>query len=1019
MSTRFNEKPTSSKALSIADEAPWSEPEEEAEHYSFVQRRAVHVSKRPCLYLWTSLILAIGISFFAIIVGKFEVSLEDGGWESRGTQIADRHTQFLVTFLNRDELYNDTDGSVWDDMVNNLQDSRWVSEDDDENIYDNARRLQVQPVERRSFTLPSDFTRRLQSTNSDRLEGCDLEWYEEELLSETRLWPVWKVKDSSDTSLLGFNALSDLCLAEEKTQKVLEDNNLCLGCEEGCLPPFSLVLYTRMTLEGGMDMDCNELAQAWTEYATADLQSELVQCVSDMEEEDKPESCPPYFTSALVDAHFASSGTLSYTSSIFATKHKTDDIVKMYDLNGKFGKGSASTIEGKYDTQDQSFGEEFANASIGTDMILAMASGIITMVAIYIHTRSGLLTAVGIAQIVLSFPLAFFVYKFLGQLDFFPFLNFIGVFVVFALGADDVFVAVDKWKNARILHPTAPVSQIAAHALPDAADAMLLTTSTTAVAFFATALVPIAAIRCFSVFVGLLIILDYFMCILLVFPALVIYDNRNATRDPNSKGCCSCCRRDVEANVDENGEEKPSLIRRILTGYYNFLHTCRYPLLVAVVGAFAVSAIFASRMELPESSEVRVLPSDNEFEMTFKWRQNLLYDLLDRKAGSAAFVVWGLTPADTGNHNNPESFTALRLDDSFEPSKTEAQLYLRDFCDRLYAEDFATPLENFEECSMNLFDTWLSEQAVSAEPDAIWTEYCAGADSIPVPEENFDACIHHWNQQYGDSHILTREGKVEIMYIRYNSRVRFDSPYGDLDKEWHLIEDWMEADARDNAPASADGMYFTSEDYWWYDTNGRLLSSAYVAAVIAVITASLVILLSSRSIVLTLFSAFTISYVLASVTALMVSFGWTLGFLEAICFAILIGLSCDFVIHFSHAYAALKGDYSRNERTQHALIQMGPSILAAGVTSIIAATVMLFTIITFFVKFGIILFVTIAQATVGGFVVFLVLTDSCGPKNPTYTADLLMEKVFKRKKQSDEASSGRTDSQADMEAVAF
>lgn len=62
--------------------------------------------------------------------------------------------------------------------------------------------------------------------------------------------------------------------------------------------------------------------------------------------------------------------------------------------------------------------------------------------------------------------------------------------------------------------------------------------------------------------------------------------------------------------------------------------------------------------------------------------------------------------------------------------------------------------------------------------------------------------------------------------------------------------------------------------------------------------AAAVILFSSRSFILTLFATVTVGYVLTSVTALLVAAGWTLGFLESILFAILIGISCDFVIHF-------------------------------------------------------------------------------------------------------------------------
>ena len=65
-----------------------------------------------------------------------------------------------------------------------------------------------------------------------------------------------------------------------------------------------------------------------------------------------------------------------------------------------------------------------------------------------------------------------------------------GLFVASALGADDIFVAVDKWKNARILNQAGSTEDVAAEALPNAASAMLLTTSTTAVAFFATTICP-------------------------------------------------------------------------------------------------------------------------------------------------------------------------------------------------------------------------------------------------------------------------------------------------------------------------------------------------------------------------------------------------------------------------------------------------------------------------------------------------------------------------------------------------
>jgi len=115
--------------------------------------------------------------------------------------------------------------------------------------------------------------------------------------------------------------------------------------------------------------------------------------------------------------------------------------------------------------------------------------------------------------------------------------------------------------------------------------------------------------------------------------------------------------------------------------------------------------------------------------------------------------------------------------------------------------------------------------------------------------------------------------------------------------------------------------------------------------------------------------------------------------LESICFAIAIGISCDFVIHFAHAYSIIGGDVSRSERTQYALLRMGPSILAAAFTTFCSASIMIFTVITFFQKFAVILFFTILMATVGAFVVFITLSDCLGPSRPTHVMDVLIARV--------------------------
>ena len=183
----------------------------------------------------------------------------------------------------------------------------------------------------------------------------------------------------------------------------------------------------------------------------------------------------------------------------------------------------------------------------------------------------------------------------------FPFLNFIGVFVAAALGADYVFVTVDKWKNARIENQSASTEDIAALALPNAASAMFLTTSTTAVAFFATTICPVTPILCFALFCGLLIVFNYVMNMMLLFPALCLYDIWLMNGSRNVLVNCGCCSKSIfedrglEKEFTESGEvkENMSFIHRVLSFFYNFMHKLRYGVLVACLIATAVCIFVA------------------------------------------------------------------------------------------------------------------------------------------------------------------------------------------------------------------------------------------------------------------------------------------------------------------------------------------------------------------------------------------------------------------------------------------
>jgi len=144
------------------------------------------------------------------------------------------------------------------------------------------------------------------------------------------------------------------------------------------------------------------------------------------------------------------------------------------------------------------------------DMALAAGAVIIILVLIICNTGSLFLTLAAMSQIMLSFPVATFFLNTILRIDYFPFLNFIGLFVICGIGADDCFVFLSKWDQANArLKPNSPAKEVSKMCYWDATYSMFLTSTTTACAFFSTAGSLIPPVRVFAIFMGSMVVFDY------------------------------------------------------------------------------------------------------------------------------------------------------------------------------------------------------------------------------------------------------------------------------------------------------------------------------------------------------------------------------------------------------------------------------------------------------------------------------------------------------------------------------
>ena len=82
------------------------------------------------------------------------------------------------------------------------------------------------------------------------------------------------------------------------------------------------------------------------------------------------------------------------------------------------------------------------------DQLLLLGVCGLVFILIGVQTRSVFITVAGFLEILLSFPLAYFVYRVVCGVNYFHFLSFLGVFIMLGIGADDIFILNDAWRQS-------------------------------------------------------------------------------------------------------------------------------------------------------------------------------------------------------------------------------------------------------------------------------------------------------------------------------------------------------------------------------------------------------------------------------------------------------------------------------------------------------------------------------------------------------------------------------------------
>eukprot|EP00979_Chaetoceros_neogracilis_P001425 scaffold248_cov263-Chaetoceros_neogracile.AAC.24 len=579
-----------------------------------------------------------------------------------------------------------------------------------------------------------------------------------------------------------------------------------------------------------------------------------------------------------------------------------------------------------------------------------------SFVAVFFYLRfmigSWFLATVGMLEMFLSLPLAWFTFSYVFSIKYFSTLNVLCVFIVAAIGADDIFVFMDAYrqsarKGADVLES---LETRMSWVYRRSGKAMLVTSATTCSAFLCTIISPIAGTRSF--------------------------------------GCCTC--NSIEDNPDptkraldmaKNGQVLPS--DRITQFYQNtfapfILHQrSRMYIAIPVIAWIILSVFFTTKLQPTQSTEQNLDP-DHPLQKGATILSEK-FPTVQRDPSTEIHFIWGLEDVDRDGVRqlfDPEFVGKPSFVEGFEFNE-QCQEGMLEVCDTLRTnrgleslikrKDGLRSVSCFVEelgaynvlgtsgtCEGTKSGTWRSGDWQMASSDLRSTMPSFVKHSTCYAETSMHA---HYKYTMGWD-----GAKVRYAGISFESNLL--DPWNTLPEE-SVREQYDELlmykkifDKKLQEACQGESIMTDLDQKFIFMNNQKIYrTSAVSGSLLGVFLAFIVLLVSTRRFHIAFFATLSIASVLFSVLGSVTMTGWTLGTNEAILVSILAGFSVDYVVHLAHAYVEAEG--SAAERTTEAFGDMGISVFSGMLTSVVASIPLFTCTLTFFAKFGTFLCLTI------------------------------------------------------------
>ncbi|XP_002125616.2 protein dispatched homolog 1-like [Ciona intestinalis] len=670
------------------------------------------------------------------------------------------------------------------------------------------------------------------------------------------------------------------------------------------------------------------------------------------------------------------------------------------------GKGMLDLYYDKFHNQPQQNSIKVSSINFGVDGLvfedLLLADSIypgvamlLLLVIVWIYTSSLFITTMHLVATTAAMVTSYFIYQFIFDVTFFPFLNLTSTLVMLGLSTDHILVLYSTWKRCcsedkiyeRVTtkHPVGRrIGVVAKSTMRHVGWSLFVTSFTTSSAFFSNAWSSVSAIKCFGIYTGLAVLCNLIFALTWL-PASIIFHHKYLQFTCNTKSVFCCIIRPFTRIRNQASEVSRVFFHQIqvlLVVRFRILWVTFFTLL-AITSMYIV--VFNPGFQLPRSaSYLQFFEQNHPFEQYPLQQRYFDFDK-DYKGFLTVRFIFGIEPIDDGNPRNPDDKGNIHFT-RFNVSDPQSQRWLLNFCTILRSHKFYREPENSQFNSMCFIETlkkWIESRSCKTGAP------CCKMTRFPYKPNVFELClkeaISRLNvvpqlQLFPSSPGPRFDSKdvIRSVIVEFPTNQKTSSTQSEIAEFVKEIDETLQVHV-ETAPRTLAGGWFVSS-LNLYALQTSLYTGTLTSVGISLLVAQIVILVTSRNLVVSIFVNLSIGGVIFVTVAALALAGWELNVLESVTVSISVGLSVDFTAHYAIAYllAPEKGD--RQRRVEHALARIGSAIATAAFTTFLAGLGMLPASVLAYKRFGIFLMVIMTASWVYSNYFFLGLLSLLGPQ---------------------------------------